>query len=71
MRVQATHRGRTYHEVVIEHNFDDRPVSDDLLVGWAMAQVNETPESLFGWTVIRPEPYGGTPNMAVVTLNTD
>ena len=68
MKVQSTYRGRTYKEVTIEHDFDDRPVSDDLIVGWAMAQVGETPGSLFGWSVSRPAQY---PHMAVVTLNTD
>jgi hypothetical protein len=64
----TTYRGRTYKEVTVEHNFDDRPVSDDLIVGWAMAKAGETPESLFGWSVNRPSQY---PHMAVVTLHTD
>ena len=68
MKVQSTYKGRTYKEVSIEHDFDDRPVSDDLLVGWAMAQVGETPESLFGWYVSRPVQYS---HLAVITLNTD
>lgn len=68
MKVQSTYRGQTYKEVTIEHNFDDRPVSDDLLVGWAMAQVGETPESLFGWHVTRPVEFA---HLAVVQLNTD
>lgn len=68
MKVQSIYRGRTYKEVTIEHNFDDRPVSDDLLVGWAMAQVGETPESLFGWGVTRPADFA---HLAVVQLNTD
>lgn len=68
MKVQSTYRGQTYKEVTIEHNFDDRPVGDAMLVGWAMAQVGETPESLFGWSVDRPVQY---PHVAIVTLNTD
>lgn len=68
MKVQSTYRGRTYKEVTIEHDFDRSPVSDDLLVGFAMKAVGETPHSLFGWSVSRPGQY---PHMAVVTLNTD
>jgi hypothetical protein len=68
MQIQGTYKGRTYKEVTITHNFDDRPVSDDLLIGYAMRVVGETPESLFGWEVKRPAQY---PHMAVVTLRTD
>ena len=67
MKVQSTYRGRTYKEVTVTLA-EDRPVSDDLIIGWAMAQVGETPSSLFGWSVNRPVQY---PLMAVVTLNTD
>jgi hypothetical protein len=68
MQIQGTYNGRTYKEVTINHNFDDRPVSDDMLIGYAMHVAGETPESLFGWSVKRPAQY---PLMAVVTLNTD
>lgn len=68
MKAQGIYKGGTYREVTIEHNFDDRPVSDDLLVGWAMREAGETPESLFGWKVDRPGQY---PHMAVVTLYID
>ena len=68
MMIQGTYKGRTYVEVSIQHNFDDRPVSDDLLVGYAMNEVGETPESLYHWTVTRPADY---PHLAVVTLHTD
>ena len=67
MKVQGTYRGRTYKEVTVTLA-EDRPVSDDLIIGWAMAQVGETPSSLFGWSISRPSQY---PLMAVVTLNTD
>lgn len=68
MNVQSTYNARTYREVRITHNFDDRPVSDDLLVGYAMHAINETPESVFGWDVSRPVQH---PNLAVVTLHID
>lgn len=59
--------GRTQKQVTISHDFKDRPVSDDLIVGWAMAKANEDPSSLFGWRVSRVEDQ----NVAVVTLYTD
>jgi hypothetical protein len=67
MKVQSTYRGRTYKEVTIEGIADDRPVSDDLLAGFAMASIGENPSSLFGWSVTRPS----MTTTAVVTLNTD
>lgn len=45
----------------------DRPVSDDLLVGFVMAKVGETPDSLFGWRVSRSDEFP----VAVVALHTD
>lgn len=67
MYVQSTYRGRTYKEVTFTL-IEGLSVSDDLLVGFAMKTVGETPSSLFGWSVSRPSQY---PLMAVVTLNTD
>lgn len=67
MKVQSTYQGGTYKEVTIEHDFEDRPVSDDLVVGFAMANVGETPERLFGWEVRRPVEFH---HLAVVTLHT-
>lgn len=64
---ESGYRGRAYREVVIENIADDRPVSDDLLAGFAMASVGENPSSLFGWSVHR-WPMTTT---ATVTLNTD
>ena len=45
----------------------DRPVSDDLIVGFAMASARETPSGLYGWSVSRGE--DGT--TATVSLYTD
>lgn len=67
MNVQSTYKGRTYTEVTVTLA-EDRMVNDDVIAGWAMAQVNLTPSNLFGWSVSRPADY---PLMAVVTLNTD
>lgn len=65
MRVDAQHRTFATKTVVIVHNFADRPVSDDLIAGWAMAKAGEEPSSLFGWVVKRNE------TGAVVLLYTD
>jgi hypothetical protein len=59
--------GRSERQVTIHHNFEDRPVSDDLIAGWAMAQVGEDPSRLFGWRVSRVE----SQSVAVVTMYTD
>lgn len=59
--------GRTQKQVTVSHDFKDRPVSDDLIAGWAMATVGETPESLFDFRVSRVEDQ----NIAVVTFYTD
>lgn len=67
MNVQSTYQGQTYREVTIENIADDRPVSDDLLAGFAMASIGENPSSLYGWSVTR-WPMTTT---ATVTLNTD
>lgn len=68
MKVQSTYRGRTYKEVTVELAPDRADIPDALIIGWAMAQVGETPSSLFGWSVSRPADY---PLLAVVQLNTD
>lgn len=61
-------RGTTPSKYVdIENIEPDRPVSDDLIIGFAMAGARENPSSLFGWSVYRSE--DGT--WAIVTLNTD
>ena len=68
MQIQSTYRGRSYKEITVTLAPDREDISDDLIIGWAMAQAGETPSSLFGWSVNRPVQY---PLMAVVTLNTD
>jgi len=68
MKVQGTYRGRTYKEVTIEFDESEDQGSDELLIGFAMREVSESPSSLFGWHVERPAAY---PLVAVVTLNTD
>ena len=68
MKVQSTYRGRTYKEVTIEFIDGEDQCSDEMLVGYAMKAVGESPSSLFGWSVSRPAQYS---LVAVVTLNTD
>lgn len=51
--------------VRVEGFAPDRPVSDDLVAGFAMRAANETPSSLFGWHVTRDE------EGATVVLHTD
>jgi hypothetical protein len=45
----------------------DRPVSDDLLAGFAMKGAGEDPSSLYGWHVSRSEDG----KAALVSLYTD
>jgi hypothetical protein len=62
-----THRGFGHILVTIDNIAADRPVSDDMLAGFAMASVGENPSSLFGWAVSRSTEFP----FAVVRLNTD
>lgn len=55
------------HRVVVVRLAADRPVSDDLIAGWAMAQISESPSTLYGWSVSRTEDG----EHAYVRLNTD
>jgi len=67
MNVQSINKNRTYTEVVIERIADDRPVSDELLIGFAMQAAGENPSSLFGWSI----QFWGVEPVCTVTLNTD
>lgn len=68
MKVQSIQRNRTCKKVTVTLAKDRADIPDALIVGWAMAQANETPSSLFGWSVSRLAHDSLT---AVVTLNTD
>lgn len=60
-------KARTVTIVKIDGIAADRPVSDDLIAGFAMASTGENPSSLYGWTVKRSD--SGTE--AFVHLHTD
>lgn len=67
MMIQSIHKGGATTTVNVHHIADDRPVTDDLLAGFAMASAHEDPSSLFGWSVRRyPDEKA-----AVVQLHTD
>lgn len=67
MIVESVYRGPSFTEVTVKLA-KDRPVSDDLVIGWAMAHLGETPSRLYGWRVRRAP---DRPLVAIVTLNTD
>lgn len=67
MKATTVTRNLTNITVTVELPSESRPVSDDLIVGFAMASVNETPDSLFGWSVSRSDEFP----FATVALNTD
>lgn len=67
MRIQSVQKSSTYTEVVIEAVPDDRPVTDDMLVGFAMHAAGENPSSLFGWAV----QFWGVDPVVTVQLFTD
>lgn len=67
MMIQSIQKGGSTTTVNVHRIADDRPVTDDLLAGFAMAKAGEDPSSLFGWTVRRyPDERA-----AVVSLHTD
>ncbi len=53
MNIRSIDRGKTVTEVMVENI---GAVSEDMIVGFAMAAVNEDPHSLFGWSVDRYKP---------------
>lgn len=67
MNIENIHRGHSTKTVRIVNIADDRPVSDDLLKGFAMKAANEDPSSLFGTEVIRDHEA----RSATVRLHTD
>lgn len=67
MMIQSIQKGRATTVVTIANIASDRPVSDQLLIGFAMASANENPSSLFGWACMQhPESKSAT-----VQLHTD
>lgn len=69
MFIISVNKGRTIIDVHVGGIAADRPVSNDLIAGFAMHAAGENPSSLFGWTV---KPYGEErTHGAVVTLNID
>lgn len=67
IREKSIRRGYATTTVTVENIADDRPVSDDLIAGYAMRGCLENPSSLFGWSVRRyPDE-----KCAVVSLHTD
>jgi hypothetical protein len=68
MRAELRHKGQTVKVIAVSGIAADRPVSDDLILGFAMATVGENPSSLFGWNVKRFE--GETNSTATVELYT-
>lgn len=69
MRAELRHKSTSHKVVSVWDIQPDRPVSDDLILGFAMATAGENPSSLFGWEVKRFE--GETNTTATVVLNTD
>lgn len=68
MRIESVTGGIPSKFVRITHiDPVSRPVSDDFLAGFAVKAANETPSSLYGWSVSRSE--DGT--SATVRLATD
>lgn len=51
MRIESIRRGYATTTVVVTGFAADRPVSDDLILGFAMNAARENPSSLFGWSV--------------------
>jgi len=66
MMIQSIHRGYATTSVTIAGIAEDRPVHNNLLIGFAMHAAGEDPSSLFGWACIQHD--NGT---ATVRLNTD
>lgn len=67
MRIESITGSLPTKRVRVSGLTEDRPVSDDLIAGFAMAKAGETPGSLYGWRVSRGE--DGT--TATVSLHTD
>lgn len=66
MMIQSIQKGRATTIVRVERIAADRPVKNDLIIGYAMHAAGEDPSSLFGWACIQ---HGdGT---ATVQLHTD
>lgn len=65
MMISEIRKGRSTTTVVVTGFAADRPVSDDLVIGFAMHAARENPSSLFGWHIHH---NGET---ATVSLNTD
>lgn len=68
MFIVSINKGRTITDVHVSGIASDRPVSNDVIAGFAMQGAGENPSSLFGWTV---KTYGEPVSGAVVTLHTD
>lgn len=66
MMIQSIQRGRTTTVVTIANIAEDRPVSDHLVIGFAMHAAGENPSSLYGWACIQ---HGN--GTATVQLHTD
>jgi hypothetical protein len=67
IRENSITRGRATTTIIVEGFAADRPVSDDMIAGFAMRAANENPSSLFGWQVQHIASEGA----AVVFLHTD
>lgn len=71
MNIDRIEKSTATTRVHIDRFASDRPVSDDLIAGFAMAAARETPSSLFGWHVCRFTGDNGETVSAVVALHTD